>query len=215
MWFDYKQVKSLVTMSQLLERYQVRLRSTERPRQLKGDCPIPTHASNSRNTFNVNLEKNCWSCFALSCKSDEISGNVLGFVMAMEGCDLKTAAGKITEWYGLKPIGDSGVKGSTPNKLPNPIDTSENNLVDWLESSTKKETSEKKEVSSEVVHAGDNPSPPDHNPSPVAVNPKGYMKDVDAWLNGLISDPPDWKKIRTAFKARLIESYKNGAASKS
>jgi len=42
-----------------------------------------------------------------------------------------------------------------------------------------------------------------------------YMKDVDLWFESLISEPPDWKKIKTAFKARLIESYKNGAASKS
>jgi hypothetical protein len=129
--------------------------------------------------------------------------------MAMEGCDLKTAAGKIVEWYGTKfdckPI---------DNRPQTPI--GEPNLVDWLEASTKKETSEKKEVSSEVVHdAVGNPSPPDHNPLPVAVNPKGYMKDVDRWLDSLLTEPPDWKKIRTAFKARLIESYKNGAASKS
>jgi hypothetical protein len=36
------------------------------------------------------------------------------------------------------------------------------------------------------------------------------MKDVDKWFDGLISDPPDWKRIRNAVKARLIESYKNG-----
>jgi hypothetical protein len=209
-WFNYKDVKGMVTMSQLLERYRILLRSTG-PRQLKGDCPLPTHSSNSKTSFNVNLDKNCWSCFATSCKRDEISGNVLGFVMAMEGCDLKSAAQKIVEWYGVKQTAEFvSIPKTDVNKPTEP----ENNLVDWLESSNKKETSEKKEVSSEVVHdAVGNPSPPDHNPSPVPVNGKGYMKDVDMWFDGLVSDPPDWKKIKTAVKARLIESFKNGKES--
>jgi hypothetical protein len=92
-WFNYKEVKAMVSLSQLLDRYQVRLRSTERPGQLKGDCPIPTHASKSRNTFNVNLDKNCWSCFALSCKRDEISGNVLGLLRLLPCFFLKRKMG--------------------------------------------------------------------------------------------------------------------------
>jgi hypothetical protein len=54
----------------------------------------------------------------------------------------------------------------------------------------------------------DNPSQPDHKSSAVAV--KGFMRSVDDWFDPLISDPPDWKKIKNAIKGKLLESYNNG-----
>jgi CHC2 zinc finger len=211
-WIDFKEVKAMASMADVLAHYGVRF---QHKTQIYLPCPLPSHTSkHSSNSLSVNLERNIWACKSESCisgRNGKEGGNVLDFVMWMERCDLKSAAAKIVEWFGTKqnaPSPERSAISGTPDN-PNPP-AEEHNLVDWLERKTPDAL-----WANPGVRA-DNPSPPDHNSSAGNgnSNPKGYMKDVDVWFESLITDPPDWKKIKTAFKARLIESYKNGAASK-
>jgi hypothetical protein len=210
-WVDFKEVKTLVTMSVLLQRYRVILRGNGA--QLRGACPLPSHTSRDGLTFNVNLDRHIWSCKSASCISNrngKEGGNVLDFVMQMEQCDLKTAAGKIVEWYGTKPESTSGIRQNTHSQTQDPMgNAEEHNLVDWLD----------------ATHASQQKNPPTHgqagiganNPSPLddkssAQKGNGYCSDVDRWLDGLLVEPLDRKKIGNAVKARLIDSYKAGKA---
>lgn len=202
----------MATMAGVLEHYGVRF---QHKTQIYLPCPLPSHTSkSSSNSLSVNLERNIWACKSESCiagRNGKEGGNVLDFVMWMERCDLKSAAALIVEWFGKEKTPPEGEAISNLKGPNNPTSTEpEHNLVDWLE-----ETHAAQQKTPPVAAGvrADNPSPPDTTSPPV--NGKGYMKDVDLWFESLISEPPDWKKIKTAFKARLIESYKNGAASKS
>ncbi len=104
-WIDLKAVKQSVSMDDLLSRYGVSLKKVNSV-QLRGCCPLPTHTSkDSRWSFNVNTERNIWSCKSDSCVSGSgrKGGNCLDFVAAMEKCSVVDAAKKIVEWYGRKP----------------------------------------------------------------------------------------------------------------
>jgi hypothetical protein len=214
-WLDFKEVKSMATMAGVLGHYGVRFQHRT---QIYLPCPLPSHASkHSGNSLSVNLERNIWACKSESCISNrngKEGGNVLDFVMWMEQCDLKSAAAKIVEWFGTTPHNGQSVRLDTSKKTEKTDVSEEHNLVDWLEGAQQKTPAAT--LASPGVRA-DNPSPPDHTSSAGNgnSNPKGYMKDVDMWFDSLISDPPDWKKMRTAVKTRLIESWKNGKAAAS
>lgn len=199
----------MATIADILSHYGVRF---QHKTQIYIPCPLPLHTSKSSgNSLSVNLERNIWACKSESCiagRNGKEGGNVLDFVMWMERCDLKSAAAKIMEWFGTKPSSDSLTLKEKPNETAKDTSsnslTEEHNLVDWLEQKTP------------PIAAGvraDNSSPPDHNSS--AGNGKGYMTEVDRWLDGLLIEPYDWKTIRNGIKARLIESYKAGKNAKS
>ena len=99
-WVDFRAVKEAVSMSDALARYSVRLRQWN-GFTLRGDCPLPSHASKSAGTFVVNTAKNIWTCKSDSCRkaSDKRGGNVLDFVTAMENCSVREAALKLAEWF--------------------------------------------------------------------------------------------------------------------
>jgi len=199
-WIDFKTVKGLATMAGLLAHYGVRF---QHKTQLYLPCPLPSHTSKSSgSSFSVNLERNIWSCKSASCiagrqRTDKDGGNCLDFVVEMERCDLKTAAVKIVDLFGVKPETREMIERESVQAGP------DYTLIDWLEKTP--------QVSAGV--RADNPSPLE--PSAQAQPVKGHMKEVDVWFDGLISDPPDWKKIKNAVKARLIDSYKNGLAARS
>src|SRR5687767_7892197 len=92
---DFRKVKQAVSIEQVLTRYNITLRRTNRD-ALRGVCPLPTHTSeNSRDSFSVNITKNIWSCQSSSCASargGKRGGNVLDFVAAMEQCVIRDAA---------------------------------------------------------------------------------------------------------------------------
>jgi DNA primase len=94
-WVDFQAVKQLVTMQMVLEHYQVNWLRKNR-NELRGRCPI--HKGEGVNAFHVNVEKNCFQCFAGSCKK---RGNVLDFVAAMEGCSVRDAALKLQQWFSI------------------------------------------------------------------------------------------------------------------
>ena len=68
----------------------------QRGKELRGKCPI--HNGDGPEAFHVNTEKNCFQCFAGSCKA---RGNVLDFVAAMERCTIRDAAMKLAEWFSV------------------------------------------------------------------------------------------------------------------
>lgn len=197
---DFAEVKRMVNMQDLLVHYNVSMRcpNPARPEQLKGNCPLPTHKHDGKESFNVNLERNCWSCWSRSCLAgrDGKDGGVLDFARLMEGCSLFEAAAKIVQWFGAKPHAKD-LKHGLVKREKTAEDTS---LIDWLERGSSENISER-------PGAGGLPVRSDTS---AKAEPVKYMQEVDRWFDSLISEPPDWQKVRNAVKARLIESYKNG-----
>jgi DNA primase len=126
-WVDFRAVKSAVSMETVLGRYAVKMYRVNRE-HVRGKCPLPTHTSaTSKLSFIVNTGKNVWSCKSDSCvaaREGKSGGNVLDFVALMEGCSIREAAEKLSEWYGIAaPTVDKipGVhKGMPPKPAPKP-----------------------------------------------------------------------------------------------
>src|SRR4051812_5418604 len=94
-WVDFKQLKTEVSIEQVLAQYGVHLRRFT-PLDFRCRCPLPTHASShSRDSFSVNLARNVWSCRSQSCmqaRGGRPGGNVLDLVACLEGCSIRDAA---------------------------------------------------------------------------------------------------------------------------
>jgi DNA primase len=97
---DFKAIKARVTIANVLARYQVGLVRVNQT-SLKGNCPLPTHSSGSKNTFFVNAAKSVWYCHSDSCKKNgqRAGGNVIDFVTLMEQCSAYAAAKRIDEMF--------------------------------------------------------------------------------------------------------------------
>lgn len=95
LFVSFKAVKEAVSMAQVLERYGL-LDTLKRHGAdgLTGTCPI--HKGTNPTQFRVSVSKNCWNCFG-GCEG----GNVLDFVMAMEGVDVRKAGLLLVEWFGI------------------------------------------------------------------------------------------------------------------
>lgn len=101
-WVDFKEVKARVALADVLRRYRKSLKQSGD--YLRGDCPLPMHRGSS-DSFVVNVPRNLWSCHSDSClaaRNGETRGDVIGFVSFIEGCDIRTAAVKLNEWF-LQP----------------------------------------------------------------------------------------------------------------
>lgn len=86
-WVDFKEVRSKVRFSEVLDRYAVQLRV--KGDQLVGFCPLPSHQGKRTSpSFSVNLKKNIFQCFGCGAK-----GNVIDFAAFMEGLDPNDTAG--------------------------------------------------------------------------------------------------------------------------
>ena len=95
---SFREVKNLVTMRDLLAHYEVQVRCTNPAKQqYKARCPLPTHSADTKESLEVNFEKNCFQCWSKSCGG---KGGVLDFVMLMEGVNAYGAAVKILGWFG-------------------------------------------------------------------------------------------------------------------
>ena len=106
MWVDFKTIRSSVSIEQVLDHYGLKLRRVNQ-KTLRGNCPLPTHSSNSENSFSVDTAKNVWSCHGETCRSarnGKNGGNQLDLVRWMEACDLRTAGEKMYEWFLTKPV---------------------------------------------------------------------------------------------------------------
>lgn len=104
-WVDFKKVKSAVSMQMVLDHYGIK-GLTRSGDELRGSCPIHKGSARSKN-FSVNLQKNAFKCFSSDCKA---KGNVLDFVAAMEGCDVRTAAVKLAQWFKARESQSSSPK---------------------------------------------------------------------------------------------------------
>ncbi len=94
-YIDFAAIKAAVSLEQILRHYGVLEALKPHGAGLRGCCPI--HKGDDPKQFAVSLEKNAWNCFS-QCKH---GGNMLEFVMRMEGCTLSQAAWKVNEWFGL------------------------------------------------------------------------------------------------------------------
>jgi DNA primase len=93
-WVSFSAIKNTVTMEQALARYGILLKAAGLD-TLRGQCPLPTHESDSVHSFSVDTRRNIWACHSESCirnRGGGIGGNVLDFVASMEHCSIRTAA---------------------------------------------------------------------------------------------------------------------------
>jgi len=99
-FLDFKALKARVAIADVLARYQVNLVRVNQS-ALKGNCPLPSHSSGSKNTFFVNVAKSVWYCHSDSCKKNgqRAGGNVIDFVAVMEQCSVYAAAKRIDEMF--------------------------------------------------------------------------------------------------------------------
>src|ERR1700748_2206416 len=101
-WVDFKEIKSRVSLAQILERYGVLESLTKGGTgdRLSGVCPI--HGGTNKTHFRVSVSKNCWNCFG-KCQA---GGNIIDFVARKEDIEFRDAALLIDEWF----------PGSSPEK---------------------------------------------------------------------------------------------------
>jgi hypothetical protein len=118
---DFRALKSRVTLQMIFEHYSgIELR--KQGRELRGACPFcqqeHTEAKSGRDrqrAFAVNPEKQTFYCHA--CKK---GGDIIKFVSAYEGCNLKDAGLKIQEWFSplfAEDIPSEAKEATTPEQL--------------------------------------------------------------------------------------------------
>lgn len=99
---DFRAVKAVITMEQVLEHYGLLDKMKRGGDSLSGPCPI--HKGSNPTQFRVSLSKNVWNCFS-ECKH---GGNTLDFIARMENVSIHAAAQKAIEWFNLDPETVSG-----------------------------------------------------------------------------------------------------------
>jgi DNA primase len=90
---DFKAVKAVITMEQVLAHYGLTDKFKRSGDSLSGPCPI--HGGNNPTQFRISISKNIWNCFS-ECKH---GGNVLDFIARMENVSIHAAALKAVEWF--------------------------------------------------------------------------------------------------------------------
>jgi len=109
-WIEYAAIKRSVPMVAVLQRYRIdELRRSGRD-QLRGRCPL--HGGEGRETFHVNTAEQVFHCF--SCGA---GGSVLDLVAAVEGCGLREAAQKLTEWGSVGGNGAPWQKATVTKRI--------------------------------------------------------------------------------------------------
>ena len=86
MFVDFKAVKAVVTMEQVLEHYALLDQFKRSGDSLSGSCPI--HKGSNPTQFRISVSKNIWHCFS-ECKH---GGNVLDFIARMDSVSIHAAA---------------------------------------------------------------------------------------------------------------------------
>ena len=99
-FLDFKAIKARASILSILARYGVKLDQVNQ-NTLKGNCPLPSHSSKSKNTFYASEAKSAWYCHSDSCRKNgrRAGGNVIDFVAAMENLSIYTAAARIAEMF--------------------------------------------------------------------------------------------------------------------
>lgn len=122
-WVDFKQIKTVVGIENVLAHYGVHLRRITAT-DLRGRCPLPTHTSSrSRDSFAVNIARNVWSCRSQSCmqaRGGRVGGNVLDLVALIEGCEVRDAALRLQAWCGSATSHTAPRRERPPEPGPEP-----------------------------------------------------------------------------------------------
>jgi len=92
---DFRDIRSRITMEQVLSHYKLLDTFKRSGNSLSGACPI--HKGTNKTQFRVDTEKNIWNCFS-ECKH---GGNTLDFITKMENCSIHDAAIKACEWFDI------------------------------------------------------------------------------------------------------------------
>lgn len=90
---DFKEIKSRVTILQVLERYDLLPTLKRSADRLSGPCPL--HRGSNPTQFRVSASKSCWNCFGTCGRG----GNVIDFVSLREGLPFRDAALLLQEWF--------------------------------------------------------------------------------------------------------------------
>jgi DNA primase len=90
-WIEFAAIKRAVPLVAVLEHYRIHELRRSGRNQLRGRCPL--HGGEGRETFHVNTAEQVFHCF--SCGA---GGSVLDLVAAVEGCELREAAQKLSGW---------------------------------------------------------------------------------------------------------------------
>jgi DNA primase len=113
---DFRDIRSRITMEQVLQHYNLLDTFKRRNNSLSGPCPI--HKGSNPTQFRVDTEKNIWNCFS-ECKH---GGNVLDFICRMENLSIHDAAIKACEWFDISldevKGADDGPEGKAPAPKP-------------------------------------------------------------------------------------------------
>jgi DNA primase len=104
---DLARIKQTVSFPQLISRYSLQLKP-QGGNAFRGRCPLPTHTNEKdSNSFTATLKDKgwVWDCFSTSCVSNRggrKGGNILDFVILMEGdTSLFRIGTKLNDWFGL------------------------------------------------------------------------------------------------------------------
>ena len=92
-WLSFSDLKESVSIEDILEHYRVLANLKRQGDELVGLCPFH---DDKRPSFSANTSKNVFQCFAASCNK---KGNILDFVAAKEGVDIRGAALMIQGWF--------------------------------------------------------------------------------------------------------------------
>jgi len=84
-WISFSEIKSRVTIEQVLRSYRVDWLRRSGDQQYRGRCPV--HQGEGEEAFHANFRRNIFHCFACGA-----GGNVLDLLAAMEGCSIREAA---------------------------------------------------------------------------------------------------------------------------
>ena len=111
---DFKALKQTVTMEQVLQHYGLLDGMTRKGDALSGKNPFDASSTN-KTRFRVSISKNCWNLFG----SDQ-HGNIIDFVMQMEGIGLTDAAEKLAEWFGVSEGKQTPTRSTKEHDAPPP-----------------------------------------------------------------------------------------------
>jgi len=103
---DFRDIRSRITMEQVLEHYGVLHTFKRTGDRLSGPCPI--HGGTNPSQFRVDTEKNVWNCFS-ECKH---GGNTLDFIARKENVSIHDAAIKACEWFNI-PLDEVKTNGQS------------------------------------------------------------------------------------------------------
>ena len=96
-WVDFKEIKSRVSLKDILAHYGLLEGLKQKGDELSGLCPFHKETKGS---FRANLAKNAFNCFG--CKAH---GNILDFVSQKEVVDIRKAGLLIQQWFEISPEG--------------------------------------------------------------------------------------------------------------